>query len=323
LQIILNGGGYMPGEKIEEETYSLIFRSLKHPIRRKILRILVDKELGFSQILDILSIDSGHLSYHIENLGDLVRHSVNGKYELSSIGVAAVNLMSGVEDVPQLLALTGKVRGKKIRSVLMGAVLVILIISATFNIYYFNSLQASLKKNRDASSYLARDLHISVFRATNIAYLLRMYRGGLGETEPNEDNIEALIGGVFNEMEYAWSFLYGLRDLHPELSEYEKPLYVFDEFIFRTFITFESHGGGPTVRSVLDNLLAEAHTFGNYSIPLTAFKELAQTSFQKINEWSSEVVESFFPLNRTRLDNTVNMVEELQGILDQWIEKYS
>lgn len=312
----------MPGEKIEEETYSLIFRSLKHPIRRKILRILVDKELGFSEILDILSIDSGHLSYHIENLGDLVRHSADGKYELSSIGVAAVNLMSGVEDVPKLLTPTGKLRWKKIRSVLMSAVLVILIISATFNIYYFNSLQASLKKNRGASSYLARDLHISVFRATNIAYLLRMYRGGLGETEPNEDNIEALIGGFFNEMEYAWSFLYGLKELHPELSEYEKPLYVFDEFI-STFITFESLGGGPTVRSVLDNLLEEAQTFGNYSIPLTAFKELAQTSFQKINEWSSEVVESFFPLNRTRLDNTVNMVEELRGIFDQWIDKYS
>ena len=313
----------MPGEKIEEETYSLIFRSLKHPIRRKILRILVDKELGFSEILDILSIDSGHLSYHIENLGDLVRHSASGKYELSSIGAAAVNLMSGVEDVPKLLAPTGKLRWKKIRSVLMGAVLVILIISATFNIYYFNSLQASLKKNRGASNSLATYLQISVFRATDIAYLLSTYREGLGETEPNEDNIEALIGGVFNEMEYAWFFLYGLRQLHPELSEYEKPLYVIDKFIFHTFIVFESSGGGPTVRSVLAHLLSQAHTFGDYSIPVTAFIELNQTSFQKINEWSSEVAESFFQLNRTRLDNTVNMVEELRGILDQWIDKYS
>jgi len=313
----------MPGEKIEEETYSLIFRSLKHPIRRKILRILVDKELSFSQILDILSIDSGHLSYHIENLGDLVRHSSDGKYELSSIGAAAVNLMSGVEDVPKLLAPTGKLRWNKIRSVLMGAVLVILIISATFNIYYFNSSQASLKENRGASSSLAKDLHISVFRATTIPYLLRMYRGGLGETEPNEDNIEALIIGFFNEMEYAWSFLYGLRKLHPELSEYEKPLYIIDEFICYTFISFESLRGEPTVRSVLENLLVEAQTFSNYSIPLAAFKELAQTSFQKTYELSSEVVESFFPLNRTRLDNTVNMVEEIQSILDQWIEKYS
>lgn len=72
----------MCAEKMEEETYSLIFKSLKHPIRRKILRMLVGKQMSFSEILNILSIDSGHLSYHIENLGELIRHSENGKYEL-------------------------------------------------------------------------------------------------------------------------------------------------------------------------------------------------------------------------------------------------
>jgi DNA-binding transcriptional ArsR family regulator len=82
----------------DEETYSLIFSSLKHPIRRKILRMLRDKELTFSQILEILSIDSGHLSYHLESLGDLVTHSSDGKYRLSSFGMAAVRLMSGVEE---------------------------------------------------------------------------------------------------------------------------------------------------------------------------------------------------------------------------------
>ena len=54
--------------EIEEETYSLVFSSLKHPIRRKILRVLVDRSLSFSEILEIMTIDSGHLSYLIENL---------------------------------------------------------------------------------------------------------------------------------------------------------------------------------------------------------------------------------------------------------------
>jgi len=89
----------MSEEKVEEETYSLIFASLKHPIRRKILRMLADKPLAFSEILDALSIDSGHLSYHLENLGDLITHTVEGKYGLSSIGIAAVKLMGGVEEV--------------------------------------------------------------------------------------------------------------------------------------------------------------------------------------------------------------------------------
>jgi hypothetical protein len=92
----------MSEKKEEEETYSLIFTSLKHPIRRKILRMLADSPMTFSEILEILSIDSGHLSYHMENLGELVTRSSNGKYGLSSVGIAAVKLMSGVEEQPKL-----------------------------------------------------------------------------------------------------------------------------------------------------------------------------------------------------------------------------
>jgi len=88
----------MKNNENSDETYSLIFKSLKHPIRRKILRMLREDELTFSQILAILSIDSGHLSYHLENLSDLLSRSSDGKYRLSSFGMAAVRLMSGVEE---------------------------------------------------------------------------------------------------------------------------------------------------------------------------------------------------------------------------------
>ena len=88
----------MAEDNLEEETYSLIFTSLKHPIRRRILRMLADKPLTYSEILETLNIDSGHLSYHLENLGDLTVHSDNGQYRLSSFGIAAVKLMGGVEE---------------------------------------------------------------------------------------------------------------------------------------------------------------------------------------------------------------------------------
>ena len=88
----------MSGEKPEEETYSLIYTSLKHPIRRRILRMLMDKPLTFSEILEAVGIDSGHLNYHLDNLGDLITRSQEGKYQLSSIGSAAVKLMGGVEE---------------------------------------------------------------------------------------------------------------------------------------------------------------------------------------------------------------------------------
>ena len=165
---------------------------------------------------------------------------------------------------------------------------------------------------------MALHFWLSLGRATDIKYLLSTYREGLRETELNEDNVEAVIDGFFYEMEYSYWFLYGLRNLNPELSEYEKPLYFIDRFIGNIF-WWQSFGigGRPTVRSVLDKL--------NVTEKVTAFKELNQTSFQKIDGLGREVAESFTwkGVNATRLDNTVNMVEELESILGQWIDKYS
>jgi len=313
----------MCAEKMEEETYSLIFRSLKHPIRRKILRMLVGKQMSFSEILSILSIDSGHLSYHIENLGELVRHSENGKYELSSIGIAAVNLMSGVEEHPYLPISTSKWKTKKIRKIFSVAVLVILAASVMGNVYYYNLLQSSSQKNLGGTGYALGLFQIGIYRATSITYLLLTYRHGLQETEPNEFNIKALIEGFFHEMDYAY---YGLRSsmyLSSELSEYEKPLYIIHRFMRYTFIDWETLQGEPTVRSVLGNLIAEADSSANYSMLLAAFKELNQISFQKLQQLAFEVSESFAPFNATRLDNTISLVDELEDVLAQWINKYA
>jgi len=84
----------------EEETYSAMFSSLRHPERRKILRMLSEKSMTFSEILDHLDIPSSHLTYHLENLGELVVKKEDGKYTLSSFGEAAVAMMNGAEEVP-------------------------------------------------------------------------------------------------------------------------------------------------------------------------------------------------------------------------------
>ena len=94
----------MTDEKPEEETYSLIYASLKHPIRRKIIRMLADKPLTFSEILEAVGIDSGHLNYHLDNLGYLITHSQEGRYQLSTVGSAAAKLMRGVEEQSNELA---------------------------------------------------------------------------------------------------------------------------------------------------------------------------------------------------------------------------
>jgi hypothetical protein len=82
----------------EEEPYSIIFASLKHPVRRKILRMLSEKSMTFSEMLDVLKVSSPFLTYHLENLGELVCKTGNGKYRLSTFGDTAVVTMSSVED---------------------------------------------------------------------------------------------------------------------------------------------------------------------------------------------------------------------------------
>jgi DNA-binding transcriptional ArsR family regulator len=84
----------------EEEIYSTMFSSLKHPARRKILRMLSQKPMTFSQMLETLGVSSSHLTYHLENLGELLTKSEDGQYKLSTFGVASVNTMKIVEEAP-------------------------------------------------------------------------------------------------------------------------------------------------------------------------------------------------------------------------------
>jgi hypothetical protein len=86
----------------KEEIYSIMFSSLKHPVRRKILRVLSDKPLTFSDMLDLLGISSSNLTYHLDNLGELISKGENGVYHLSTFGKAAVSTMQIVEDAPQV-----------------------------------------------------------------------------------------------------------------------------------------------------------------------------------------------------------------------------
>lgn len=87
----------------EEETYSTMFASLRHPARRKILRMLATKPRNFSEILEELGISSSHLTYHLGSLEELVSKMEDGGYKLSTFGEAAVATMSKVEEAPETM----------------------------------------------------------------------------------------------------------------------------------------------------------------------------------------------------------------------------
>jgi DNA-binding transcriptional ArsR family regulator len=121
----------------EEDSYSMIFASLKHPIRRKILRILSSEAQTFSDLQKQFNIESSHLTYHIEGLGNLLYKAEDGKYALSSLGEAAVSMMRNVEEPSTILHLpfTRRSRGieKRIagRTVAIALGLVCIVLAAT------------------------------------------------------------------------------------------------------------------------------------------------------------------------------------------------
>ena len=51
-------------------------------------------------MLEVLGVSSSFLTYHLENLGELVGKIDDGKYRLSSFGEAAMATMTKVEDIP-------------------------------------------------------------------------------------------------------------------------------------------------------------------------------------------------------------------------------
>ena len=87
-------------------------------------------------MLETLSIDSGHLSYHLDSLGDLITRTEDGKYKLSSFGLASVKLMSGVEEHrrPATSKSSAKIDTsiKIVATVLVAALLIVSIYSISF-----------------------------------------------------------------------------------------------------------------------------------------------------------------------------------------------
>jgi len=149
----------------EEETYSVMFSSLRHPARRKILRMLSEEKMTFSQMLEELAIPSSHLTYQLENLGELVVKDENGKYELSSFGKAAVSMMKGAEEVPETHAKHFSALHLKWKT-LIALFIVAIVLLATVSYYQFNSL------NNLSNNYNALQKNYNAIKAQNQELLL-------------------------------------------------------------------------------------------------------------------------------------------------------
>lgn len=73
----------------------MLFDSLGHPMRVKILEAVNGAPLGFSEIKRKVRIDSsGHLTFHLDKLKCLLKVNTEGNYELTDDGKEALRLVS-------------------------------------------------------------------------------------------------------------------------------------------------------------------------------------------------------------------------------------
>ncbi len=83
---------------VEEESVSIIFSILSHPLRRRILLILSEKnECSFTDLMNSLKVDTGKLSFHIRSLSAFTEQTPTGRYQLNNSGHNAIKLIKELE----------------------------------------------------------------------------------------------------------------------------------------------------------------------------------------------------------------------------------
>lgn len=83
---------------IEQKNVSKLFTILSHHIRRDILLHLNEKsEQTFTDLLTILDVDTGTLSFHLRNLKIFLEQTPTGKYKLNKLGLTAIRIIKDFE----------------------------------------------------------------------------------------------------------------------------------------------------------------------------------------------------------------------------------
>jgi uncharacterized RDD family membrane protein YckC/DNA-binding transcriptional ArsR family regulator len=83
---------------VNQENISKILSILSHPLRREILISLSEKgESSFTDMLNMLKVDTGKLSFHLRSLEVFIEQTSNGKYKLNRAGESAIRVIRDIE----------------------------------------------------------------------------------------------------------------------------------------------------------------------------------------------------------------------------------
>lgn len=138
----------------EEETYSTVFTSLKHPLRRKILRTLSAGPQSFTDLQRASGMESPHLTYHLEGLGSLLIKTDDGKYALSALGLAAVSMMEQAEEPRNRAFPRVSFSPRKWKLLIVALAMGIIVLSAAFIFEYQNLTLPSNQRSSMVDKYV-------------------------------------------------------------------------------------------------------------------------------------------------------------------------
>jgi len=94
---------------VNQENVTKVLSVLSHPLRREILLELSNNgESSFTDLLNLLKVDTGKLSFHLRSLSSFIEQSPNGKYRLSRAGESAVSVIHDVEGWAEVADVQGK-----------------------------------------------------------------------------------------------------------------------------------------------------------------------------------------------------------------------
>jgi uncharacterized RDD family membrane protein YckC len=94
---------------VSQENVSKVLSVLSHPLRRDILLHLSNNgEQSFTDLLNLLKVDTGKLSFHLRSLAPFIEQTPSGKYRLSRSGESAVRVIHDVEGWAEVADVQGK-----------------------------------------------------------------------------------------------------------------------------------------------------------------------------------------------------------------------
>jgi DNA-binding transcriptional ArsR family regulator len=151
-----------------------LFEALGHPTRIKILELLANSPMGFSDLKKALDIDSGgQLQFHLGKLHGLVK-TVEGSYTLTDEGKEALRMMAAKEPV--------KTEAKTLHSFTpLQVITIVLAIALAFTVafsLYNNQLQNQNFNNLN-QSYVVLDQFYNEHNLQFNNLLNQFYSGGI------------------------------------------------------------------------------------------------------------------------------------------------